>query len=107
MQIEISSSTLTLAPGSVLAVQDGSGTRILCRSGNLWVTQEGDVKDTVVRAGEVLTIRKPGRTVISALEASTLSLLGPELRDVSVQRERIRAPRPVSNRLVTDYVACA
>ena len=39
MQIDISSSTITLAPGGLLAVQDGAGTRVLCRSGILWVTQ--------------------------------------------------------------------
>ncbi|MEO8005040.1 MAG: DUF2917 domain-containing protein [Betaproteobacteria bacterium] len=93
MQIDISSSTLTLSPSSVLAVQEGAGTRVLCRTGCLWVTQEGEVKDSVVRAGEVLTIHRPGRTVISALETSTLLLLGPEVRDVTVQRHRLRTPR--------------
>lgn len=95
MQIEISSSTLTLTPSSVLAVQDGTGTRVLCRTGSLWVTQEGEVKDSVVRAGEVLTIHRSGRTVISALETSTLMLLGPEVRDVTLQRHRLR-PRRVA-----------
>jgi hypothetical protein len=97
MQIEINSSTLTLTPASVLSVQDGAGTRIVCRSGSLWVTQEGEVKDSVVRAGEVLTIRKPGRTVVSALDTASLMLMGPEVRDVSVQRHKLRAPRPAVN----------
>jgi hypothetical protein len=97
MQIEINSSTFTLSPSSVLAVQDGTGTRVLCRTGILWVTQEGEVKDSVVGPGEVLTIHRPGRTVISALETSTLMLLGPEVRDVSVQRQRLRLSRPVAD----------
>jgi len=101
MQIEISSSTLTLSPESLLSVKDGAGTRILCRSGCLWVTQEGEMKDSVVEAGEVLTIRRPGRTLISALEASSLTLIGADTRDVSVQRQPIRAPR-----LVAESVAC-
>jgi hypothetical protein len=103
MQIEISSSTFTLTPSSVLAVQDGAGTRILCRTGSLWVTQEGEVKDSVVRAGEVLTIRRPGRTVISALEAASLMLMGPEARDVSVQRQRLR---PSGRPPVTGFAPC-
>ena len=101
MQIELNSSTLTLAPASLLAVQDGAGTRILCRSGCLWVTQEGEIKDSVVGAGEVLTIRRPGRTLISALEASSLTLVGPDTREISVQRHTARAPR-----LVAESVAC-
>ncbi|CAN0416004.1 unnamed protein product, partial [Phaeothamnion confervicola] len=83
MNIDISSSTITLAPGSLLSLRDGAGTRVLCRAGNLWVTQEGDLKDAVVRAGEVLTIRKSGRTIISALDAASLALYGPGVRDVS------------------------
>lgn len=101
MQIEINSTTLTLAPASLLAVRDGAGTRILCRSGCLWITQEGEIKDSVVGAGEVLTIRRPGRTLISALEASSLTLVGPDTRDVSLQRQRVRPPR-----LVAESVAC-
>lgn len=103
MQIEISSSTVTLTPASVLAVQDGAGSRILCRTGSLWVTQEGEVKDSVVRAGEVLTIRRPGRTVISALETASLMLMGPEARDASVQRQRVR---PSGRRPVADLAPC-
>jgi hypothetical protein len=101
MQIEINSSTLTLSPANLLTVRNGTGTRILCRSGCLWVTQEGDIKDSVVAAGEVLTIRRPGRTLISALEPSSLTLTGPDTRDVSAQRQMVRAPR-----LVAESVAC-
>lgn len=101
MQIEINSSTLTLSPANLLTVRNGTGTRILCRSGCLWVTQEGEIKDSVVAAGEVLTIRRPGRTLISALEPSSLTLTGPDTRDVSAQRQMVRAPR-----LVAESVAC-
>ena len=101
MQIDISSSTITLAPAGLLAVQDGAGTRVLCRSGTLWVTQEGEVRDSILSAGEILTIRKPGRTVISALEAASLALFGPGVPEVSVQRQKLRAPR-----LIAESVAC-
>jgi hypothetical protein len=97
MQIEITCSTFTLAPAGLLAVQDGIGTRIVCRSGSLWVTQEGDVKDSIVGPASVLTIRKPGRTVITALESSSLTLIEPNAQD----RPR-RTPR-----LVTESVACS
>ena len=100
MQIEISTSTLTLSPGSLLTVQDGAGTRVLCRSGNLWVTQEGDIKDSVVRAGEILTVRKPGRTIISALESASLSLFEPATRNVSILRQKTAAPRLVEESAV-------
>jgi hypothetical protein len=97
MQIEITCSTFTLAPAGLLAVQDGIGTRIVCRSGSLWVTQEGDVKDSIVGPASVLTIRKPGRTVITALESSSLTLIEPNAQD-----QPRRTPR-----LVTESVACS
>ncbi|HEX7952615.1 MAG TPA: DUF2917 domain-containing protein [Burkholderiales bacterium] len=91
MNIDISSSTITLAPGSLISVWDGAGTRVLCRSGSLWVTQEGERKDAVVRSGEVLTISRSGRTVISALEGASLALYAPDMADVSMQRQKVRA----------------
>ncbi len=93
MNIDISSSTITLAAGSLVSVRDGAGTRILCRTGSLWITQEGEVKDAVVHAGEVLTIRRPGRTVIGALEAASLALYAIDVPDFGVQRQQPRGLR--------------
>ena len=100
MQIELNSSTLNLSPAGVIAVQDGAGTRVLCLSGILWVTQEGELKDSIVRPGDVLTLRKPGRTVISALEAASMTLMGPEPRKLNGSRQRD------VHSLVADTVAC-
>jgi len=101
MHIELNSSTVTLPPTSVITVQDGSGTRIRCLSGVLWVTQEGELKDSIVRAGDILTLHRPGRTVISALEVASLTLMGPEPREAQgLQRTGV-------HRTVTDAVACS
>jgi hypothetical protein len=102
MQIEINCSNFTLAPEGLLSVQEAIGTRIVCRSGVLWVTQEGDLKDTIVGPFEVMTIQKPGRTVITALESSTLSLME---RDASVAGTT--APAPKAARMFTESVACS
>lgn len=101
MQIEINCSTFTLPAAGLLSVRDAVGARIVCRSGSLWITQEGDVKDSIVGPADVLTIRKPGRTIVTALEASSLTLIGPDARDISVGVRPRRAPR-----LVTESVAC-
>jgi hypothetical protein len=102
MQIEITCSTFTLAPAGLLTVQDGIGTRIVCRSGYLWITQQGDVKDSIVGPNDVLTIRKSGRTVISALESSSLTLIEPDTDEANAGVLPRRAPR-----LVTASVACS
>jgi hypothetical protein len=102
MQIEITCSNFTLAPAGLLTVQDGVGTRVVCRSGVLWVTQEGDVKDTIVGPFEVLTIRKPGRTVITALESSSLTLMEADTAPAGTT-----APARRATHLLTESVACS
>ncbi|HVY07178.1 MAG TPA: DUF2917 domain-containing protein [Burkholderiales bacterium] len=101
MQLEIKASTVTLSRESLMAIQDAPGTRVLVRAGTVWVTQEGESKDSVVRTGEVFTIRMPGRTIISTLEASTLSLIDADVPEPTVLRQRLRQPRAIA-----EPVAC-
>ena len=101
MQIEITRSTVTLAHDDLLAVRDGVGTRIVCRSGNLWITQEGDVKDAIIGPTDAFTIRKPGLTIVTALQSSSLTLIGPDAQGTGEpQRHRGLG-------LDTESIACA
>jgi len=77
MQIEINRSTLSLAREGLVAIRDGQGTRIVCHSGSLWITQECDLKDAVIAAGESFTVRNPGLTLLTALSASELTIIEP------------------------------
>jgi len=77
MQIEINRSTLSLAREGLVAIRDGQGSRITCHAGSLWITQECDVKDAVITAGESFTVRKPGLTLLTALSASELTIIEP------------------------------
>lgn len=77
MQIEINRSDLSLARDGLVAIRDGQGTRIVCRAGSLWITQECDVKDAVLTAGESFTVSHPGLTLITGLSASELTLIEP------------------------------
>ena len=102
MQIEIISSIVALKRDGLLAVRDGAGTRIECRSGSVWITQEGDVKDVIIVDGESFTIRNPGLTLVTGLEASSIAVIEPEpergSRSLGVQPSRIgglkRGPVP-------------
>ena len=77
MQIEINRSTLNLARDGLVAIRDGQGTRIVCRAGSLWITQECDVKDAVITAGESFTLSHPGLTLVTALSAAELTIIEP------------------------------
>jgi hypothetical protein len=77
MQIEINRSTLSLAREGLVAIRDGQGTRIVCHAGSLWITQECDVKDAVITAGESFTVRNRGLTLLTALSAAELTIIEP------------------------------
>lgn len=91
MQIEINRSTLSLAREGLVAIRDGQGTRIDCHAGNLWITQECDVKDAVIAAGESFTVRNRGLTLLTALSASQLTIIEPEHR-ADPWRRRLAEP---------------
>ena len=53
-------------------VEPGTRIEIVCLSGVLWVTQEGDYRDLFVAPGESLELLPRGATLVTALEPSTL-----------------------------------
>ncbi|XXF77749.1 DUF2917 domain-containing protein [Myxococcaceae bacterium GXIMD 01537] len=49
------------------------GLRISCCEGLLWLTREGDVRDTVLRAGESTRVEGRGLVVVQALRGARFS----------------------------------
>jgi hypothetical protein len=74
MPLNFKGNVVALAAGQVLTLDDAAGTRILARSGTVWVTEEGDSKDHIVDAGDTLIVARPGRTVVQALKAAWISI---------------------------------
>ena len=102
MQIEINRSTLSLADEGLVAIRDGQGTRIVCHAGSLWITQECDVKDAVITAGESFTVNRPGLTLVTGLSASELTIVEP--RAATQPQTWQRAP---SSELQREPAVCA
>jgi hypothetical protein len=50
------------------------GQRIECRTGQIWVTQDGDARDVILGSDESFTLDRSGRTLISALEDASFVL---------------------------------
>lgn len=50
------------------------GTTIACDSGTLWVTQAGDIKDYVLRAGMNFTVPGEGSVAIQLLEDAGVTI---------------------------------
>jgi len=65
---------LSLEPKTLFNVSDAAGVQILCRSGSLWVTLDGDPRDIVLDAGDHFTATEHRRALIYALGPASLSL---------------------------------
>jgi hypothetical protein len=74
MELALNAPVFALESGEVLALDNVEGARIKARCGTLWITQEGDPEDVVLRAGEHFVVRLPGRTVIQAVDAAWVSI---------------------------------
>lgn len=74
MNIRLRTPLLALEPGQVVTLDDAQGTRIVARSGTVWVTEEGEARDHIVAPGDALVVARSGRTVVQALQAAWISL---------------------------------
>jgi hypothetical protein len=84
--------THVLARGELVSLQStGKACRIVCVTGSLWVTSSGHATDTVLAAGEEVTVRGRGRIVVEALRTATLRL---EIRKEERTKQRVLSPQP-------------
>ena len=76
--------------GEILRIDAAKGDRLQLRSGDVWVTQHGDSKDYVLRAGDSMTLSGDGTTLAMAYKPSLLGW----------QRAEPRAAREPAARVV-------
>jgi hypothetical protein len=66
-----------LERGGLLPLHDGAGATLACLDGDLWITQEHDGEDVLLKAGESLRLARNGRTVVQALSAARVAVEAP------------------------------
>jgi hypothetical protein len=77
MRIDGASAMITLEREQSLRIERGVRVEVVCGSGVLWITQEGDVRDLFLAPGERLLLAPRGVMLLTALERSRV-----EVRDV-------------------------
>lgn len=77
--------------GSLVRLRDGKGLLVCVLQGELWVTQEGDPRDYLVRAGERLRLERRGAVVASALSAVRVTMTQPGGRIQALRQWLVRA----------------
>jgi len=67
--------TLKLSQNDQKSLIVRRGSEIRCLEGMLWITQEGDFRDYILKAGDTFKTNRKGKVVLQALNrSSTFSL---------------------------------
>jgi len=88
-----------LENGELIEMTDARGTTLRVTKGTLWVTQERDRNDIVLRAGDVWTVERAGLTVAEAQGVARICVVGPAAATTRSRTERRAAARPWFRRL--------
>jgi len=78
MQEYIVRDSLSLTRGSMLRIEDGRDILIYVWEGEIWLTEHGERRDRLLRAGDWHRLEREGAAIGYALERSTLTLTAPE-----------------------------
>src|SRR5262249_35876100 len=63
--------------GSLLLIEHGRGMQIELWDGELWITQAGDTRDYVVRAGTSFRVEHEGIVLANSLKGARITLTAP------------------------------
>ena len=77
-----------LEPGELVRLDDAHGITLRVTRGALWITQQRDVRDIVLTAGDAYTIERRGLTVVEAQGRATVCVLAHHLEDIHVRGRR-------------------
>ncbi len=75
MRIELNQNGLCLERNKVVKMRGAIGHTVVCHSGSVWVTQDGDARDVILRAGETFTFDRDGPALLQAFEPSAISIV--------------------------------
>jgi hypothetical protein len=80
MNNDLVNGTRLLGKGHIRHVRGDKGRRVELLSGSLWITQDGDLRDVVLAAGEAFDFDRRGDALLSAFADSRYLLLDAETR---------------------------
>ncbi len=84
-------STIDLPARESLALPDIKGTTLRVTRGRVWITQENDPRDLVLRTGDTWVIERNGLTILEAQENTTICAPGREFETAVSMRPAPRA----------------
>jgi hypothetical protein len=73
MQGNLQPASVTLPEGGVFTLSGATTAAIRCEAGTLWLTQNNDSRDIVLQPGEQFRPDRPGKVLVFALNAGSLT----------------------------------
>jgi hypothetical protein len=94
MDTSLSRALTKLPQGAMLCVRNSRGKGVAVFQGHAWVTQEGDLRDVVLGAGESFVLDRPGVAIVHALGPASVLVF--ETNPGAALRARIATGRLVN-----------
>lgn len=69
--------TLKLKPRQIVRITDLSGVRVFCRQGSVWITQDGDLTDTVLERGQTYRSTRAAPLLLYGLGEAEVEVIEP------------------------------
>jgi hypothetical protein len=82
---------IELSPREAVTLQDVRGATLRVTRGTLWLTQEDDRTDVILRVGDNWVVEKDGATVLEAQADTLVYVVGRQVEDAGA-RDRVRVP---------------
>jgi hypothetical protein len=86
-----------LAPRQLHVIPDGSGARITCRSGAVWITVDDDLQDYVLEPGEMFATSRHARVLVYALGTARIDVVECQSRNETIATFKRFQPMPLTN----------
>ena len=67
MRIELNSGNVHLEPDQTLRVVDGAGATVCAVEGSVWITEENQPRDIVLKPGACYRLRERGVALVNSL----------------------------------------
>jgi hypothetical protein len=90
---------IDLAARESVSLPNMRGTPLRITRGSVWITQENDTQDIVLRAGDTWVVEKNGLTILEAQEDTTFCALGRRLDTWVVPQAAGRVPSGFASRV--------
>ena len=96
---------IDLAARESVSLPNVRGTALRVTRGAVWITQENDTQDIVLRAGDTWVVEKNGLTILEAQESTTFCALGRHLDALVISHRALGAMPSTFGARVRDALA--